>query len=78
MIQWITTRPSGKAHTHSADDGVTGWRLHAVEADDKTTFAELGRKPSLCGLRPKMGWGMDLFIEARCKRCARKAAMLNP
>lgn len=24
---------------------------------------------ALCGLRPRHGWGMDMFIDAECGRC---------
>jgi hypothetical protein len=72
-IQWLTTKPSGRAHTCGADDGVTGWKMHAVVASDKTLLKDLGRQPALCGLRPRHGWGMDLFIEDHCKRCEKKA-----
>jgi hypothetical protein len=27
------------------------------------------RAQALCGLRPRHGWGMDLFIEDVCSRC---------
>lgn len=71
--QWLTTRASGRAHTVECDDGQTGWKLHAVVADDSETFAQIGRRPSLCGLRPKHGWGLDLFVEDKCKLCEKKA-----
>lgn len=78
-VQWLNTNPSGRSHTHSADDGRTGWRFHAVEATDKTTLKEIERKAALCGLRPRNGWTIDLFMDekARCKRCVRKLEKLK-
>jgi hypothetical protein len=74
-VQWLTTKPSGRSHTHSADDGVTGWRLHAVEATKDALLSELKRKSAVCGLRPRTGWGLDLFIDARCTRCEKKLGL---
>lgn len=68
-IQWFTTAPSGKAHTHSADDGQTGWKLHAVAAEDHLTLDDIKNVRALCGLLPRHGWGLDLFIEDKCSRC---------
>lgn len=72
-IQWLTTRSSGKSHTHSADDGQTGWRLHAVPAQPSQRLTGIGRVRALCGLRPRRGWGLDLFIDEKCRRCALRA-----
>lgn len=69
QIQWLTTAPNPYARGYGTDDGQRGWRTHAVVATDKTTFAEVRGARALCGLRPVHGWGMDLFIEARCQRC---------
>lgn len=71
---WMTTYPSGRAHTHGADDGQTGWRLHAVPdapVYGKKDDGNPGYKwrPALCGTKPGTGWGMDLFIEDECARC---------
>jgi hypothetical protein len=71
---WLTTYPSGKTHTHGADDGQTGWRLHAVPKvpaygakDDNNPRWKWRR--ALCGTQPGTGWGHDLFIEDECARC---------
>ncbi len=71
-LQWLTTAPSGRAHTHGADCGQVGWRLHAIEAADSETFSGIGARPALCGLSPRHGWSLDLFIEDKCKRCVRE------
>ena len=68
-VQWLTTYPSGRAHTHGADDGQTGWRTHAVVASDDMKLP-LKNVRAICGLMPRHGWGMDLFIERKCARCA--------
>lgn len=73
--EWLPTAPSGRAHTHGADCGQTGWRLHAVQVENGETFEQVGRRPAVCGLRPGTGWGLDLFIEDRCKRCLRKLGL---
>lgn len=76
-VQWLTTVPSGKAHTCVMDDGVTGWKRHAVMANESQSFSEIAEQRSMCGLLPKHGWGSDLFIpdekRYRCLRCLRKA-----
>lgn len=84
-LAWLTTCPSGRAHTHGADDGQTGWRIHLV--DEETTYKGLSRTkygiyetphgPALCGLRPDNGWAADLFIDEPCKRCVKKAEKLG-
>lgn len=72
---WMTTAPHPfrPAHTHGADQGQVGWKLHAVPATGGETYAEIKRRPALCGLRAKHGWATDLFINAPCSRC--EAAM---
>ena len=57
----------------------SSWRHHAVpleenENENITTFAQLGKRRALCGLRPRHGWGMDLFLDTNCKRCEAKLA----
>lgn len=79
---WYTTYPSGRAHTHGADDGQTGWRLHLVDTDSlkkekrwlkREGLTEVLRGSALCGTRPYTGWGLDLFIDTTCARCERAA-----
>jgi hypothetical protein len=66
---WLTTSPSGRAHTHGADCGQTGWTQHAVFAPESALISALGYKSAICGTRPGTGWGVDLFIDRKCKRC---------
>lgn len=68
-IGWFTTapHPTRPAHTHSADDGQVGWRLHAVPVSDEGVPEK--RAKALCGTQPRHGWGMDMFIDAECARC---------
>lgn len=61
MIQWLTTVPNR--------DGQQGWRRHAVEANQTETLGGLRRRRAVCGLVPRNGWGLDLFIEDKCARC---------
>lgn len=79
--QWpfatFVTHPSGRAHTHGADDGRVGWRLHYVAVGGLTDWKELDRVPALCGLVPRIGWGGDLFVDTMCARCEARAEYLN-
>ena len=87
---WLTTMPNpiSPAHTHTADCGQVGWRLHLVNTgidvrDHPFAYAlpenerEIDVSPALCGLRAKHGWGLDMFIDAPCKRCKKIADQLN-
>lgn len=82
---WMTTVPSGRAHTHGADDGQTGWKIHLVDEsglEDRLARTQYGmfttpHGPALCGLRPNQGWGLDLFINSPCARCEKKAEKLG-
>lgn len=69
LFAWGTTlpHPTKKAHRHGADDGQVGWKLHAFPVEEDGTHEK--RAQSLCGLRPRHGWGLDLFIDERCTRC---------
>lgn len=46
--------------------------MHAVIAPEDAKFSEVRSQRALCGLWPRYGWGLDLFIEERCKRCSAK------
>jgi hypothetical protein len=72
IIEWLTTEPNPRSPTTGFDAGQVGWKLHAVYCREGTTFGEIGRRPALCGLRPRWGWSLDMFIDERCKRCVRK------
>lgn len=69
MTQWLTTAPNPRSRGTGVDAGQRGWRLHAVMASESETFAELKFRVAACGLRPRHGWGLDMFIEAHCARC---------
>jgi hypothetical protein len=82
ILKWMTTASSGRSKTHGADDGVTGWRLHIVDSEQLVEAerynvrygkfkARMGK--ALCGVRPKMGFGHDLFIDEECQRCVKIA-----
>jgi hypothetical protein len=73
-FQWLTTNPNPRSPATGVDAGQRGWRLHAIEASPETTFSEVRILPAACGLRPRHGWGLDMFIEDRCKRCERAIA----
>lgn len=71
MIQWLTTAPNPRSPATGHDAGQRGWKLHAIEASDKQTFADVKSVRALCGLLPAHGWGLDAFIEDKCTRCAK-------
>jgi hypothetical protein len=73
MYQWLTTAPNPRA-SDSAQP--TGWRLHAVPVYADQRFTDISRLPSVCGLIPTHGWGLDLFITERCARCAKTVGPL--
>jgi hypothetical protein len=76
-VQWITTSPNPYKVQMGYDCGQMGWRLHAVVATPQMKFSELGRQRSVCGIRPRWGWNLDLFIERKCARCAKKLGMTH-
>lgn len=72
FVGWYTTAPHPwkKAHRHGADQGQIGWKLHAVVLKHEREDCDEGFRPqALCGLTPRHGWGVDLFIEDECSRC---------
>lgn len=78
-IDWLTTspNPSPRAYKGGPDCGQRGWRLHAVvdpQWNIEPSVWDLkgpkrSRTKALCGLSPRHGWGIDMFIEDRCERC---------
>lgn len=68
--QWLTTVPNPRVRGFGADAGQRGWKLHAVLC--AVGWKLPGRyENAVCGMRPGHGWGLDLFIDNECKRCAR-------
>lgn len=49
------------------------WKLHCVDYGSYV-YEGLGgrydRSKALCGMRPRYGWGGDLFIEDCCAKCS--------
>lgn len=77
--EWLVTMASDKAHTHRADDGRIGWKEHAVLATPDTKTSDLARSRALCGLKPRYGWDVDLYISDQpCARCLAQAVKLLP
>ena len=72
MWQWVTTAPNPRSLATGLDDGQRGWRLHAVRATDDPNFSQLCEQSALCGLIPRHGWDLNMFVTDRCKRCAAK------
>ena len=77
-IEWLVTSPHPKHSGAGWDSGIRGWKLHAVidpKYDIEPSVWDLkgpmrSKTRALCGLRPRHGWGVDLFIEDECERCA--------
>lgn len=68
---WVTTSPNPLNPATGYDAGQRGWRLHAIELKDGEPYEEYKRRTALCGLWPRHGWGVDLFIDAECSRCVK-------
>ena len=71
---WLTTQPNPRSPATGHDAGQKGWKLHAVAARDGDSFSAISNIRSKCGLWPRHGWGLDLFIEDRCSRCEKAIA----
>lgn len=72
LFGWFTTAPHPwkRAHRHGFDQGQVGWKLHAAPmVHDREDYDEGFRPQALCGLSPRHGWGLDMFIEDECSRC---------
>lgn len=71
-FQWLTTAPNPRSAATGHDAGQRGWKLHAVRAAANAKFADLRGRVALCGVRPRHGWSLDMFVEQKCARCAAK------
>ena len=69
--QWLTTQSHPRLIHSGAPSSISGWKTHAVKSTPAETFTDMRWRRAACGLLPAHGWGMDLFIEQRCKRCDR-------
>jgi hypothetical protein len=70
VIHWLTTNANPRLPGWTEQHG---WKLHAVELPAEAKFSQARGRSALCGLVARHGWGLDLFIEAKCERCERKA-----
>lgn len=70
--QWLTANVNPRARISGMDAGVHAWRLHAVEALKSESFNAVRDRKALCGLVPRYGWGLDMFIERKCAVCLAK------
>lgn len=68
-IQWLTSAANPRAPATGFDAGQRGWKLHAVNGEASESFAAVRSRVAACGLRPRHGWSLDLFIEDKCERC---------
>ncbi|MGQ2992736.1 hypothetical protein [Variovorax sp.] len=70
LFGWYPTAPNPRSPATGYDAGQRGWRLHAVLLNEGENYRDMKRRPALCGLWPRHGWGGDLFIEDECARCS--------
>jgi hypothetical protein len=80
MWRWMTTNPNPRSPDTGFDASQRGWRLHLVDlnhADAHIYSKDKNQSPSLCGIRPRHGWGLDLFIDEPCARCSAKEVALG-
>lgn len=82
--QWLNTGFNPRASPFGFDAGRTGWKFHAVQSSPKQTFGSLENKTAACGMRPRHGWTLDLFMDeddevaGKCVRCLKQLANLAP
>ena len=63
--EWLTTQPNPRSPATGYDAGQRGWKLHLVDVEGEHTPS------AVCGLRPRHGWGLDMFINDKCERCVK-------
>lgn len=61
VVAWVTTLPGERSFSPDP----IGWKRHAVPS----SISYMVDARAYCGLTPKFGWGVDLFIEDNCERC---------
>jgi len=76
--QWLTTQPNPNSSATGVNAGQRGWKTHAVISEPSENFIkDIKRRQAICGLRPRHGWGLDLFIEDKCERCLKRIGRDN-
>ncbi len=70
-MEWLVTC-SPKVAYSGASSAVSGWKLHALDVSPEARISSLRGHRSLCGLLPRYGWAVDLFIEIECSKCRSK------
>ena len=73
-IEWLTTAANPRSPATGYDAGQRGWVQHAIYAFASDSVEQHKRTRALCGLLPRHGWGLDLYIEKHCSRCERALA----
>jgi hypothetical protein len=71
---WLTTMPNPRSRATGYDAGQRGWKRHAVFAPQNATVENVRSLRAICGLKPRHGWGDDLYIEDKCQACERLMA----
>lgn len=67
---WLTTTPKPGGSFLLSNTQTTGWKRHALkDVPESDSFEDVRHMSSVCGLRARYGWDMDLYIEDKCARC---------
>lgn len=83
--QWLNCECNPDASMAGFDAGRTAWKFHAVKAASNASFKELtlNRIGSACGLWPRYGWTIDLFMDendsvaGKCIKCLKALAKFD-
>ena len=82
-FQWVNCETNPNLPAFGYDAGRTAWKFHAVMANPEQRFVEMENKTSACGLRPRYGWTLDLFMDeddavaGKCMRCLKALAAIS-
>lgn len=83
LVQWLNAETNPRIRATGFNAGRSAWKFHAVLSDPRQKFEEIKGVHALCGLKPRHGWGMDLFMDiddevaGRCLKCYYKTLELG-
>lgn len=67
-IEWLVVSPNPRTHNPLNPNGTV---IHAVDVETRGTRGFVKTPPSVCGIYPRYGWSVDMFMEEECRRCER-------